>query len=528
MTHARITRVSLSLASFFLFLPAASSLWAQADQWDKHMKAGSKAYGHGMNEKYFHSFFGANSPPALRDFAKAEQEFLAALAQTKTFPAGDLRAAETLGDLASVYSQEGKFAEAESRGNQAIAIIEASAGPNDPRLGYALIPLALIYDSESKFDQAAPIWKRSLAILQKAGGPPDPEERATLGTLSMMADFDTKRDARKQIYQYIVDLREATGVSDTDLRKALLSLASVQHGSDAEPDYIRILEIDKRVYGPEDPTTSYDEELLAKVYADDGKYAAALPLLQHSLEVAQKKAAPAHDTKYAKSSDTYSLLRLKRELAKAYVGTGKDSEAEELYKWLVSMDEPQSNPDHALNAMSLTEDLRGLSRVYRDEHRYAEAIDALKQSETVDDEIANSKFGKSRDMSIWLWWSQNDLAETYRQKGDIAAAEPLFQRSLEMSGTLQLVPGNPSLAELLDNYATLLRDEGKYDEAESLYKRALDTWAKWAYPERADVAVTLTDYAVLLRKVNRPAEAEPLEARASAIRAKTGAPTPAK
>ncbi len=92
-----------------------------------------------------------------------------------------------------------------------------------------------------------------------------------------------------------------------------------------------------------------------------------------------------------------------------------------------------------------------------------------------------------------------------------------------MAQTLDLAPGHPKLAQLLDNYATLLRDEGKYDEAESLYKRALDTWAKNQYPENRDAAETLRNYAALLRKLDRPAEAEPLEARASAIRAKVGA-----
>ena len=80
---------------------------------------------------------------------------------------------------------------------------------------------------------------------------------------------------------------------------------------------------------------------------------------------------------------------------------------------------------------------------------------------------------------------------------------------------------------MLDNYATLLRDGGKYEQAEALYKRSLETWAKCLYPENADAAETLRNYAVLLRKTNRPTEAEPLEARASAMLTKVGAQTKA-
>lgn len=83
-----------------------------------------------------------------------------------------------------------------------------------------------------------------------------------------------------------------------------------------------------------------------------------------------------------------------------------------------------------------------------------------------------------------------------------------------------IVPGHPKLAQLLSNYATLLRDEGKYAESESLYKRALEVWGNGLYPDHPDVAEKLTNYATLLRKLDRQSEAEPLEARASTIRTK--------
>jgi tetratricopeptide (TPR) repeat protein len=167
MTHASASKSSLALASIFLFLAATPPSWAQADQWEKHMKAGRKEYAEGMNEKYIHAWGNTGPYP---HFTKAEEEFLAALSQAQTFLAGDLRIATTLGELADAYSEEGKFAEAENRANQALAITEASLQPGDPRLGYALIGVATIYDCEDKAEQAAPFWNWSLTILEKAGG----------------------------------------------------------------------------------------------------------------------------------------------------------------------------------------------------------------------------------------------------------------------------------------------------------------------------------------------------------------------
>jgi Tetratricopeptide repeat len=528
-TRPSAARVWLTLTLISIFVAAASSLWAQADQWEKLMKLGSKAYSGGMSQKYFHGW--GNSAPNPQ-FAKAEVEFLAALAQTQSFPAGDIRTAETLGALASVYMEEGKYDDAESKGNQAITIMEAAAQPNDIRLGYALTHLALIYDSQGKTAQAAPIWNRSLSILKNVGGA-DPNEISNLNFhASFIGDFQPAASA--QIHQYILELKESTGISDADLRVELAHLALTQRGADAEPDYLRLLDIDKKLYGPDDVKTGADQQALGKLYLEEGKYTAAVPLLQHSLEIRQAKAAPEHESKMDKRIDALDFRRLDTELAQAYAGAGKHAEAEEMYKRGISVDEAGTAGNNVLNDMNLTDDLRGLSEVYRHERRYDEALETIKRSETIDDEITGSKFGKSKADSgkpgptIWFWLSQNELAETYREKGDSAAAEPLFQSSLELTQNMHLAPGHPKLAQMLDNYATLLRDAGKYEQAEALYKRSLEAWAKCVYPENADAAETLTNYAELLRKMNRPAEAEPLEASASAMLTKVDAPDPAK
>jgi tetratricopeptide (TPR) repeat protein len=528
-THPAAARVSLTLALISIFVPAAPSLWAQADQWEKHMKSGSKAYSGGINQKYFHGWGNAAPNP---EFAKAEEEFLAALAQTQSFPAGDIRTAQTLGSLASVYMEEGKYDDAESKGNQAITLFGATAQPNDVRLGYALTKLALIYDSQGKTEQAAPIWERSLGILKSAGGV-DPNEVQNLNFhASFIRSFHPA--AAAQIYQYILEIKESTGISDADLRFELTHLASIQRGADSERDYLRLLDVDKKLFGADDVKSGTDQEALAKLYLEEGKYAAAVPLLKHSLEIMRTKSVPGHESKIDKRFDASDLRHLNTELAQADAGAGNDAEAEEIYKRVISMDEADAAGNKALNDMNLTEDLRGLSEVYRHERRYDEALETIKRSETIGGEITDLKFGQSKAESgkpgptVWFWLSQNELAETYREKGDSAAAEPLFQSSLEMTQNMHLAPGHPKLAQMLNNYATLLRDAGKYEQAEALYKRSLEIWAKCVYPENADAAETLTSYAVLLRKMNRPTEAEPLETRASAMLTKVGAPNPAK
>ena len=63
--------------------------------------------------------------------------------------------------------------------------------------------------------------------------------------------------------------------------------------------------------------------------------------------------------------------------------------------------------------------------------------------------------------------------------------------------------------------------EARYAEAEPLFKRSLAILEKALGPEHPDVAASLENYASLLRQTARADEAERLEARAKAIRAKS-------
>jgi tetratricopeptide (TPR) repeat protein len=509
--NPRLNRVSLAIGLLFLLVQAERALWAQDAEWDKHMKAGSKA-------------------SASFKYAMAEKEFQAALARTHAFPPTDLRTAETLSKLASLYTwRESKFPEAETLQKQAVAVFEASAAPDDPRLACAMIGLALIYEFEGKREEAAPIWDRYFPILQKLPRPLAPE------VLSAMID----------------------------LRNALRDLARMyerqKQDSYAETADTRTLAIDERAFGSDSPETGSDAETLGRFYEHEGRYGAAFPLLllklQSSRRTYQKDRSvsgphrdaatvwdagvamlevpifhenvpgPFLDAHWGRS---YELLREYRELAEVGAKSGKYPEAEQLYKQIIPMDEKNATSNQWSKIRGLAEDLVDLSRVYRHEHRYDDAVETIKRAEAVDERAAKAKFADQKQVTLLHWYSQNELAEIYREKGDLAAARSLFERSMEMTEKIPLGERHPRIAELQSDYAAFLVDEGKFDEAESSYKLALDTWTNrysWN-PEQLEHAEALANYAALLRKLNRPTEAEPLEAQASAIRAKAGAASP--
>lgn len=109
-------------------------------------------------------------------------------------------------------------------------------------------------------------------------------------------------------------------------------------------------------------------------------------------------------------------------------------------------------------------------------------------------------------------------AKKARQQHRLACHEKIFQGMVREAEALG--PQSPRLADSLSSLAWFYTEQGRYAEAEPLYKRALaireTTWG----PEHPDVATSLENYAALLRQMNRNSEAAEMEARVKAIRAK--------
>jgi Tfp pilus assembly protein PilF len=97
-------------------------------------------------------------------------------------------------------------------------------------------------------------------------------------------------------------------------------------------------------------------------------------------------------------------------------------------------------------------------------------------------------------------------------QGKYAEAEPLYKRALAIKEKT-LGPDHPDVATSLHNLAWVYSREGKYKMAEPLYKRALAIKEQALGPNSPDVATGLENYVCLLRKTNRMEEATTMEAR---------------
>ena len=117
----------------------------------------------------------------------------------------------------------------------------------------------------------------------------------------------------------------------------------------------------------------------------------------------------------------------------------------------------------------------------------------------------------------------NNLAALYRSQGRYAEAEPLYRRSLKIAEAA-LGPDHPDVALSLNNLAGLYELQGRYADAEPLIRRSLKIKEAKLGPDHPDVAQSLNNLALLYESQGRYAEAEPLFRRSLTIREATLGP----
>ena len=105
--------------------------------------------------------------------------------------------------------------------------------------------------------------------------------------------------------------------------------------------------------------------------------------------------------------------------------------------------------------------------------------------------------------------SLNNLAELYKNQGRYPEAEPLYKQSLQMIKRL-LGKQHPNVANSLNNLAGLYINQERYSEAEPLYQQSLRIYKQNFGNEHPLVVNSLNNLAVLYTNQERYKEAEPL------------------
>ncbi|MBI3666721.1 MAG: tetratricopeptide repeat protein [Acidobacteria bacterium] len=111
-------------------------------------------------------------------------------------------------------------------------------------------------------------------------------------------------------------------------------------------------------------------------------------------------------------------------------------------------------------------------------------------------------------------------AEDYKKQGKYAEAEPLYRRALATAEE-GWGPQGPEVAKGLSDLGQLYLGQGRFADAEPLHRQALAVLEKARGPGDLQVAATLRDLGFALEGQHKSADAEPLLRRALAIQEQT-------
>ena len=246
----------------------------------------------------------------------------------------------------------------------------------------------------------------------------------------------------------------------------------------------------RRTLAADVPALAGRIEAVAELLLEEHQYQAALPLCRELLELRQNTAGP----ESLEVAPAYDLL------VQAQRGQGDFPAARRLRERQIEI------LRHGGAADTLVGDAcYGLGKICYDQHDYPAAEAAWRQA------LARFESASPADPRKSVW-CLNDLADTRRIAGDFTAAESLLVLAVERSAAH--LPRNSAHARLLNNLGALYWDLDRLDEAERLYREALQISADDSGATRKRLAIAHLNLGVLTRDQGKTEEAEKLLLRA--------------
>jgi Tfp pilus assembly protein PilF len=250
----------------------------------------------------------------------------------------------------------------------------------------------------------------------------------------------------------------------------------------------RALDLQRRVWGPENPRTLNTLNHLGRTAWHQGKYPEAETLLGQALDIERRVLGPQH-------AETLSCMN---NLGNVYRAQGKGAQAEALYSETLEIRRRVLGPEHPDTLISMN----NLANVDWSQGKYGQA-EAL-YSQTL--EIQRRVLGPEHPDTLL---SMGNLADTYAKEGKYAQAEALFSQTREISRRV-LGPEHPETLAFLADFASMYQRQGEYALAETLAAQVLAGRRRALGSEHPDAMPSAPDLALAYVSQGKFAESERL------------------
>jgi len=239
--------------------------------------------------------------------------------------ANDPLTATVLNNLAALYKDTNRKAQAEPLMERVVSIFEKTYGEEHPMVATALNNLATLYQDTNRMKEAEPLLKRALAIDEKAFGADHPEIATDLNNLAQLYQATNRMEQAEPLMVRALAIDEkAFGADHHKVAIGLNNLAALYQNTNrrtqAEPLMVRALAIDEKAFGADHPEVATDLNNLAQLYKDTNRRTQAEPLMERALAIDEK----------AFGADHHKVAIHLNNLATLYQDTNRRTQAEPL------------------------------------------------------------------------------------------------------------------------------------------------------------------------------------------------------
>ncbi|MGH7228926.1 MAG: tetratricopeptide repeat protein [Nitrospiraceae bacterium] len=137
-----------------------------------------------------------------------------ALKDAESFPPEDPRLVVSLKNLAQLYDDQKKSAEAEPLYQRLLAIEEKTLGPDHPDVATTLYNLAKLYQAQGKSAEAGPLYERALAIRDRVLGPTHPDVVMILESYATLLRETNRTDNTARLIEARIKAHQGKGTLD--------------------------------------------------------------------------------------------------------------------------------------------------------------------------------------------------------------------------------------------------------------------------------------------------------------------------
>lgn len=274
-------------------------------------------------------------------------------------------------NLAGLYLELGRHAEAESLHHRALDARERALGAEHPDTLTSVNNLATLYESQGRYDEAEPLLKRALAGYEHALGVEHPNTLTGVNNLSALYRAQGRYAEAEPLYRRAVGAKERVlGADHPDTLVSINNLAGLYQAqkryAEAEPLYRRTLAERERVLGAEHADTLGTVNDLAELYRAQGRYREAEPLYLRALNAKERVLGAEHPNTLISVSN----------LAILYQFQGRYAEAEPLYRRALEARERVLGLDHPDTLISIN----NLATLYLEQRNWRQAAQFWRDS----------------------------------------------------------------------------------------------------------------------------------------------------